>query len=254
VGSVEVGAADRDRPPAHGDQRRLVEQVLEVRAAHPRRAAGERVEVGVDGQPLATGVHREDRPALLEARQRDDDLAVEASGAKQRRVEHVGPVRRREHDDPLVAFEAVHLREDLVEGLLTLVVTAAEAGAPLPPDGVDLVDEHDRRPVRTRTAEEVAHPCRPDADEHLHELRARDRDERRAGLACDRPREEGLARARRADEEDPLRDPSADVAERGRAAQELDDLAHLLLHRVVAGHVGKARLRVLGDLHPRAAL
>ncbi len=41
--------------------------------------------------------------------------------------------------------EAVHFAEDLVERLLALVVPAAEAGAALPADGVDFVDEHDRR-------------------------------------------------------------------------------------------------------------
>ncbi len=41
--------------------------------------------------------------------------------------------------------EAIHLAENLIERLLALVVPAAEAGAALPADGVDLVDEHDRR-------------------------------------------------------------------------------------------------------------
>ena len=45
---------------------------------------------------------------------------------------------------PAVDVEAVHLDEQLVEGLLALVVAAAEAGAAVAADGVDLVDEHDR--------------------------------------------------------------------------------------------------------------
>ena len=41
--------------------------------------------------------------------------------------------------------EAVHLAEDLVERLLAFVVPAAQARAAMPADGVDLVDEEDRR-------------------------------------------------------------------------------------------------------------
>ena len=72
-----------------------------------------------------------------------DDLAVEAPGAQQRRVEHVGAVRGRDEDHAVVRVEAVHLDEQLVERLLALVVPAAEARAAMTADGVDLVDEHD---------------------------------------------------------------------------------------------------------------
>ena len=93
---------------------------------------------------LVLRVHLEDRQALLELGQRHDDLAVEAAGAQQRGVEDVGPVGGRHHHDALGGLEAVHLGEHLVEGLLTLVVAAAEAGAALAADRVDLVDEDDR--------------------------------------------------------------------------------------------------------------
>ena len=82
--------------------------------------------------------------ALLELGQRHDDLAVEAARAQQGGVEDVGPVGGRHHHDALGGLEAVHLGEHLVEGLLPLVVAAAEAGAALAADGVDLVDEDDR--------------------------------------------------------------------------------------------------------------
>ena len=42
-------------------------------------------------------------------------------------------------------FEAVHLHQELIEGLLALVVTAAESGSALAADRIDLVDEHDAR-------------------------------------------------------------------------------------------------------------
>ena len=80
----------------------------------------------------------------LELGQRHDDLAVEAAGAQQGGVEDVGPVGGRHHHDALGGLEAVHLGEHLVERLLALVVAAAEAGAALAADRVDLVDEDDR--------------------------------------------------------------------------------------------------------------
>src|SRR4029453_189604 len=49
-------------------------------------------------------------------------LPVEAARAQQRRGEHVGPVGRRDQDHAAAHVEAVHLDQQLVEGLLALVV------------------------------------------------------------------------------------------------------------------------------------
>ena len=54
-------------------------------------------------------------------------LPVEATRAQQRRVQNVRPVGRRDDDDASVTLKAVHLRQQLVERLLALVVAAADA-------------------------------------------------------------------------------------------------------------------------------
>src|ERR1035441_2663343 len=58
-------------------------------------------------------------------------VAVEAARSKQSRVENVGAVGGGDDDDVRRGLEAVHLHEQLVEGLLALVMTAAEPGATL---------------------------------------------------------------------------------------------------------------------------
>src|SRR6185436_4233861 len=97
-----------------------------------------------------------DAVAALEVRARDDDPPVEAAGALERRVQHVRAVGGGDEDHALVGLEAVHLHQQLVEGLLALVVTAAQAGAAVAADGVDLVDEDDAGGVLLALLEEVA--------------------------------------------------------------------------------------------------
>ena len=132
-------------------------------------------EIDCRAYALAPAVDLEDRQPLLEVGQRHHDLAVEASGAQQCRVQDVGPVGGGDDDHALGRVEAVHLAQHLVQGLLALVVAATEAGAALAPDGVDLVHEDDGRCLLARRLEQVTHPRGADADEHLHEVRARDR-------------------------------------------------------------------------------
>ena len=92
----------------------------------PGRAPGDDAEVDVGGERLALGVHLEHGLAADDVRRPDRDLAVEAAGAQQRRVEDVRTVRGGDQDDAALDVEAVHLDEQLVQRLLALVVTAAE--------------------------------------------------------------------------------------------------------------------------------
>ena len=114
-----------------------------------------------------------------------DDLPIEAAWPQEGRIEDVGAVRRGDEDHAVVGLEPVHLDEELVQGLLALVVAAAQAGAAMPADGVDLIDEDDARGVLLPLLEQVAHARGADADEHLDEVRARDGEERHVRLAGD---------------------------------------------------------------------
>ena len=230
-------------------QRGLVYEVGQVRADHPDRRRGEPAEIDVRGERNRAGMHAQDllAPYLVGGLHRD--APVEAAGAQQCGIEDVRPVRRGEHDHAGRGVEAVHLREDLVQRLLALVVPAAECttGATRSSDRVDLVDEHDRGRRGLRLGEQVAHARGADADDHLDELRGGHREERHAGLPGHRAREQGLARPRRAAQEHAARDPRAELRVLRRVTEEVDDLRELLLglldaSDVVEGHALGRRL------------
>ena len=123
-------------------------------------------------------MHLQDVEAPLRSGASTGDLAVEPAGPQQRRVEHVGPVGGGDQDHAAAYVEAVHLDQQLVQGLLALVVPAAHAGATVPADGIDLVDEDDRGRVLLGLLEQVADSGGADTDEHLDEVGAGDGVER----------------------------------------------------------------------------
>ncbi len=213
---------------ASGEEGGLVEHVGEVGAGEAGGAAGQHVEVDVGAQRLVGGVDAEDLLTTLEIGTVDDDLAVEAARPQERGVEDVRAVGGGNEDDAGLHVEAIHLDEQLVEGLLPLVVPAAHAGAAVATDGIDLVHEDDGRRAGLGLLEEVAHPAGPDADEHLDEVRARDREERHPGLTGDGTGQQGLAGSRRPEEEHALGDLGPDGLELGRRLEELLDLVQLL--------------------------
>ncbi len=119
-------------------------------------------------------------------------------------------------------------------------------------DGVDLVDEDDAGARLLRLLEQVAYAGGADADEHLDEVGAGDREERHARLARGRAREQRLTGAGRAVEQDALRDARAERLELLRVLEELLDLLKLLDRLVRAGDVLVRDLRRVGG-HPLGA-
>jgi hypothetical protein len=122
-------------------------------------------------------------------------------------------------------------------------VAAAEAGAAMAADGVDLVHEHDAGRRLLRLLEQVAHARRADTDEHLDEVGAGDGEERDARLARDRTCEQRLAGARRPVQQHTLRDARAERLELLRVLEEFLDLLELLDGLLDAGNVLEADLR-----------
>ena len=224
-------------PSRAADEGGLVDQVGQVGAGEPGRRAGDDLEIDVLGQRNPLDVDLENVLAALGVGHGDDDPAVEPPGTEQGGVQDVRPVRGRDQDDPLVRVESVHLDEELVERLLALVVPSAEAGSALAADGVDLVDEDQAGGVLLALVEQVPDPRGADPDEHLHEIRAADREEGDIGFAGDGPGEEGLPGPGSPYEQNALGDASAELLELLGVLEELDDLIELFFGFLDAGHV-----------------
>jgi hypothetical protein len=142
---------------------------------------------------------------------------------------------------------------------LFALVDAAKAGdtAAGATDGIEFVDEHDRRGHRLGLVEQVAHATGTDTDEHLDELGCRHREERHVGLTGDRLGEQRLARAGRSHQQHPVRRAGAEGPVSLGRAEEVDDLDQFLLRLLDTGHVcegdlGRQRVGA-GGLRPTEA-
>ena len=254
AGFLDVGHLDLLAIATSRMERAFVEQVGEVGAGHAGGEARDALELDGRRELETLGMHGEDGFAAAEVGQVYEDLTVETAGTQQRGVEDVRTIGGTDDDHAGLAVETVHLDEQRIQGLLTLVVTAADAGAALTADRVDLIDEDDAGGELAGLLEGVAHAGRADADEHLDEVGAADAEERHAGLAGDRAGEQRLARTGRTDHEHALGDARADLGETLRILQEVDDLLHLFLGLVAAGDVLESGGLLVGRVEAGAGL
>ena len=145
-GRGEIGQGHRIGAAPRREQRRLVDQVREIGAGKPRGQRGDRFKIDIRGHADLAGMHLQDlHPADLVGTI-DQHLPVEAAGAQQRGIEHLGPVGGGEQDHAAARIEAVEFGEQLVQRLLLLVMSAASReGAAGAAERVEFVDKDDAR-------------------------------------------------------------------------------------------------------------
>ena len=158
-------------PVACGNECCLVADVGNVGTRKTGSLTGEEIEVEVVGLLDGTQVHLEDGTALVDIGQVHVYLTVETSGTQKRLVQDVGTVGCSQDDDTAVGTETVHLGEQLIQRILTLIIAAsADVAAAGTAYGVYLVDEDDARTLLLGLAEEVADTAGADTNEHFHEI------------------------------------------------------------------------------------
>ena len=252
--ALELDHIDQAFVRAGREQGCLVDQVGKVGPGKSGGPARDDVGAHIGGNWHLAHVHQQYLLASADVGQRHHHLAVEAARAQQGGIEHVGPVGRGNHDHARGPFEAVHLDQQLVEGLFALIVAATQAGAALAPDRVDFIDEDDARRVLLGLLEHVAHARSADADEHFDKIRTRNAEERHLGFTGNRPRQQGLAGTRATHHQNTTWYAATQLLEFRGIAQELDQLGHFLLGFIHAGHIGEGHgIGVLVE-HARPAL
>jgi hypothetical protein len=84
-------AAKRVAAAARGAERRLVDDVGQLRPAQPGRVQGQLLQVDGRGQGALGGVHLEHGEAAARVGQADRDAPVEAARPQKRRVQGIAP-------------------------------------------------------------------------------------------------------------------------------------------------------------------
>ena len=232
-------------------QGRLVDQIFQIRAGKARRAARQHFQVHVRIQGRALGVHFKNAAAAAQIRRGHHHLAVETAGPQQGRVQHVRTVGGRDEDDALIAFKTVHFHQQLVQGLLALVMAAAQPGAALAAHGVDFVNKNQAGRIFLALHKEVAHARSAHAHEHFHKVRAGNGKERHPGLTGHGARQQGFTRAGRAYQQNALGNAPAQAGELFGIGEELHHFRKFLLGLIHARHVGKGNARAVLIEHTR---
>src|SRR5437764_12920380 len=104
-------------------------------------------------------------------------LPIKTPRSQQCWIKYIGTVGGRNHDHIGIGIEAIHLDQNLVQCLFTLIVRTAQTGSALSSYGVDLIHENDTRTVAFGLIKQVTYTAGTHAHKHLHKLGAANAEE-----------------------------------------------------------------------------
>src|SRR6266852_1760956 len=229
---LEIGIHHRVVTLPRRQQRGFVHHVRQVRSNKTRSSRRKGLQIDVRPELHLAGMNLKDLLAPSFVGTVDQHVAIKPPRSQQRAVENLRAIGGREDNQPGLGVESIHFGEQLIQRLLTFVVTSHHATVAALADRIQLVDEDDAGRLGAGLGEQVADPGCSNADEHLNELGAGEREKRNTRFARHRSSEKRLSRAGRAHQQHTFGNPSAEPAKLFRRLQELDDLAKLL-HRLV---------------------
>src|SRR5207237_5716247 len=108
-----------------------------------------------------------------------------SAGSQQSGIEHIGPIRRGDDNDSFLSIESVHLHEERIERLLTLVITTAKSVPATAAHGVNFINKDQTGCILTRLFKHIADATRADAHEHFNKIGAADAEKRGIRLPGD---------------------------------------------------------------------
>ena len=153
-------------------QRRLIYHVGKLCTGCSGRCSRDGVKVHVIPDLDLSCMYLQDLFSSLQIGKLHRDPPVKSSRAQKRRIQSIRTVRGSQDHDALGCIESVHLRQELVQRLLTLVIAAEALAVPLLSDRIYLVYEHDTGRFLICLLEKVADLGRSHSDEHFHKLRS----------------------------------------------------------------------------------
>ena len=178
LGELELIHTHQTQSTACSKERCLVNQIGKVCPRESRCSASDLGGIDILRQRHLAHVDFQNLFPAPNIGQANHYLPVETPGSQQRRIQHVWPVGRGNHDHAVIQLKAVHFHQQLVQSLFAFIVTAAQTRAPVSAHGVDFVNKDDAGRLLFRLLKHVSNTGRAHTHKHLDEVGSRDREER----------------------------------------------------------------------------
>ena len=240
---LQLHHLNRLLPTPRRQQRRLIHQIRQISTRKPRRPSSQRIQINLHRNRLPPRMHLQNTPPTTPIRTINHNLTIKPTRPQQRRIQNIRTIRSRNQNNIILQLKPIHLHQQLIQRLLTLIMPPTQTSPTMPPNRINLIHKHNTRRRLLRLLKQIPNTRRTHTHKHLHKIRTRNRKKRNPSLTSHSPRQQRLPRPRRPIQQHTLRNPSPQRLKLLRILQKLLNLMQLLNRLIRPSHIPKRHLR-----------
>ena len=152
----------------------LVTYICDISTRETRSLTSQEVYIEVFVNLYRTQMYLENLLSLRQVWEVHMYLTIETTSTQQSLIEHINTIGSCHNNDTRVSAKTIHLCEQGIQGILTLVVaTIAWILASCATDSIDFIDKDDTWSLCLCLSKRITHTRSSDTNEHLYEIRTR---------------------------------------------------------------------------------
>ena len=151
---------------------RLIQEIFKIRSCKSGSRLRDLLKVNILAKRFPFRMNFQDLFPSLYIRPAYHNLPVKAAGAQDCRIQDIYTVGSGHYDDSFIDAEAVHLYQQLVQRLLSLIMSAAHSRPAASRHGINLINENNAWRILLRFFEQIPYAGRANSDKHLYKVRA----------------------------------------------------------------------------------
>ena len=124
-----------------GHQCGFINKVFKICSGKSRGPTGKHIQVHLGGHFGFFCVYLKYFLSSTDIRDGDNNLTVKTSRPEQGRVKDIWSVGGRHDDDTVIGFKTIHLNQELVQSLFSLIMTSAKTGTAMTSDRIYLINK-----------------------------------------------------------------------------------------------------------------
>ena len=125
----------------------------------------------------------QDLHTSLQVRLIYDNSTVKTSRTKKRLIQNLRTVRSTQYQNTLRSIETIHLRQQLVQRLLTLLITSTVFTVTASPNGINFIDKNNTWCILGCFLKQISYTGSSDTDIQFNKVRSGKREERHLGFS-----------------------------------------------------------------------
>ncbi len=152
------------------NQRRFVHEIGEVRPTESGSSARDDFQMDILTERHLRRMNFENLRASFDIRQINRHLTIETPRTQESGIQYIRPICSRDDDHSLVRLKSVHLHQELIQRLFTLVMSTAETRPAMASNRINLIYKGDARRTLFSLRKEVSNSRRTHSHKHLYEV------------------------------------------------------------------------------------